>query len=70
MYRNPPGYCLLLILFGLFLSLPAVSQSVNASLNEDYYHWIDRYEIVSEVAPQFVVTEKEYIARIPVIKED
>ena len=33
-----------LILFLVCLLADAASQSVNASLNEDYYHWIDRYE--------------------------
>ena len=29
----------------LFQSIFTLAQSVNAPLNEDYYHWIDRYEI-------------------------
>ncbi len=46
----------LLVCFG-----HAAAQSTNASLNEDYYHWIDRYEIKSgRIVPGFFTTIKPY----------
>src|SRR6185295_2383037 len=40
-------------LFLFFLPLLVVAQSTNATLNEDYYHWITRYEIkAGRVAPE------------------
>ena len=40
-------------LFLFFLPLLAGAQSTNATLNEDYYHWITRYEIkAGRVAPE------------------
>lgn len=37
------------------------AQSTNATLNEDYYHWIDRYEIKSgKIVPGFFTTIKPY----------
>lgn len=57
--RGP--YYLLLIFSGSFLCLSARGQSVNASLNEDYYHWIDRYEVVSgKLSPELFTTLKPY----------
>lgn len=51
-------YSLLLFLLG-FLKLNA--QSSYAPLNEDYYHWIDRYEVKSgALAPQLFTTVKPY----------
>lgn len=39
----------------------AGAQSTNATLNEDYYHWIDRYEIKSgKIVPGFFTTLKPY----------
>ncbi len=39
----------------------AGAQSTNATLNEDYYHWIDRYEIKSgKIVPGFFTTIKPY----------
>ncbi len=39
----------------------AGAQSTNATLNEDYYHWIDRYEIKSgKIAPGFFTSVKPY----------
>jgi hypothetical protein len=50
-----------LIFFGLLLCVSASGQSVNASLNEDYYHWIDRYEVVSgRLSPELFTTLKPY----------
>ncbi len=49
--------------FLLLLFFPAVawSQSTNAPLNEDYYHWIDRYEIkVGRVVPEIFTSFKQY----------
>lgn len=48
----------LLLLSGVF---PASAQSNYAPLNEDYYHWIDRYEVKSgQLAPQLFTTIKPY----------
>jgi hypothetical protein len=48
------------LLFFLF-ALQAFSQSTNATLNEDYYHWIDRYEIKSgKIVPGFFTSVKPY----------
>ncbi len=47
----------------LALSAPfrAEAQSTNASLNEDYYHWLDRYEIkAGRVANELFTTVKPY----------
>jgi hypothetical protein len=38
---------LLFLVISLFFCLSAMGQSTNASLNEDYYHWVTRYEIKS-----------------------
>jgi hypothetical protein len=39
----------------------AGAQSTNAPLNEDYYHWIDRYEIKSgKIVPGFFSSVKPY----------
>jgi hypothetical protein len=46
-----------------FVSLPAalLAQSTNATLNEDYYHWIDRYEVkAGRVAPEIFTSVKPY----------
>ena len=46
----------------LFLGpLFGYSQSSMAPLNEDYYHWIDRYEIkTGQIRPEFFTTIKPY----------
>ena len=46
----------------LFLApFGGLAQSVNASLNEDYYHWIDRYEVkTGRVMPQLFTSVKPY----------
>jgi hypothetical protein len=47
----------------IFVLLPgfAFSQSTNASLNPDYYHWIDRYEIkAGRVAREIFTSVKPY----------
>jgi len=39
----------------------ASGQATNASLNEDYYHWLDRYEVKSgRVVPELFTTVKPY----------
>ncbi len=39
----------------------ALAQSTNATLNEDYYHWIDRYEVkAGRVAPEIFTSVKPY----------
>lgn len=48
----------ILLLSGCFR---LAAQSTNATLNEDYYHWIDRYEIKSgKIAPGFFTSVKPY----------
>jgi hypothetical protein len=48
-------------LFLLFPGLSAFSQSSYAPLNEDYYHWIDRYEVKSgRISPAIFTTSKPY----------
>jgi hypothetical protein len=48
------------ILFSFFL-LPGFAQSPYAPLNEDYYHWIDRYEVKSgRVMPNLFTAIKSY----------
>ena len=40
------------------------AQSVNASLNEDYYHWIDRYETKSgRISNELFTTIKPYLRK-------
>ena len=44
----------LFFLFAAFHFYSAAAQSVNAPLNNDYYHFIDRYEILGgEIYPGF-----------------
>ena len=44
-----------------FFIVEAEAQSVNASLNEDYYHWIDRYETKSgNLSNELFTTVKPY----------
>jgi len=50
---------LIIILVGCVSGLNA--QSTNATLNEDYYHWIDRYEIKSgKIVSGFFTSVKPY----------
>lgn len=45
----------------LLLPLSVLGQSTNLSLNEDYYHWLDRYEVKSgKIAPELFTTFKPY----------
>jgi len=49
--------------FFFFFLIPcfSIAQSNYAPLNEDYYHWIDRYEVKSgELAPELFTTIKPY----------
>ncbi|MTI39878.1 hypothetical protein [Fulvivirga lutimaris] len=49
------------LIFLIFSSSAALAQSSYAPLNEDYYHWIDRYEIRSgEINPYFFSSLKAY----------
>lgn len=51
----------ILFLICLLASTTAFAQSPYAPLNEDYYHWIDRYEVKAGVVmPQFFTTVKPY----------
>lgn len=48
-------------IFFLFLPGVAFAQSNYAPLNEDYYHWIDRYEVKSgKLASEFFTSIKPY----------
>lgn len=48
-------------LFFVVAALAARAQSVNAPLNEDYYHWLDRYEVKSgRISPELFTTIKPY----------
>lgn len=50
-----------LALLLLFAPLAAVAQSTYIPLNEDYYHWVDRYEIKSgAIMPQLFTGVKPY----------
>jgi hypothetical protein len=45
----------------LCICLHGLAQSTNASLNEDYYHWIDRYETkAGRISPELFTTIKPY----------
>ncbi|MEQ9591108.1 MAG: hypothetical protein RLN86_00840 [Cyclobacteriaceae bacterium] len=50
--------------FTFLVMIPAISvlaQSTNAPLNDDYYHWIDRYEIkAGRIAPEIFTGVKPY----------
>lgn len=51
----------LIAALSIFISLPGWAQSTNATLNEDYYHWIDRYEIKSgKIVPEIFTSVKPY----------
>ena len=51
----------LLLCFFLLLPLLTFSQSNYAPLNEDYYHWIDRYEVKSgSIIPALFTSIKPY----------
>ncbi|MEM9858637.1 MAG: hypothetical protein AAF843_14845 [Bacteroidota bacterium] len=55
---------LIIVLFFLVLPSLLLSQSVNIPLNDDYYHWIDRYEIRSgEINPFFHSSWRAYERR-------
>jgi len=46
---------------GLVCFYQVSAQSTNATLNEDYYHWIDRYEIkTGRIVPGFFTSVKPY----------
>ena len=48
-------------LLAISVSLAAQAQSTNVPVNEDYYHWIDRYEAKSgRIVPQFFTSVKPY----------
>jgi hypothetical protein len=56
MQKGAPVFWCLMMLAG-----SALAQATNASLNEDYYHWLDRYEIkAGRVAPELFTTLKPY----------
>lgn len=52
--------CFFSILFVLVVGY-SQAQSTNVPLNDDYYHWVDRYEIKSgRIAPELFTTVKPY----------
>lgn len=51
----------LAVLLLMFQVTGAFAQSTNAPLSEDYYHWIDRYEIkAGRIVPQVFTSVKPY----------
>src|SRR5690606_34885270 len=49
------------LFFLVLISLPCFSQSTFVPLNEDYYHWVDRYEIkTGQVLPHLFTGIKPY----------
>src|SRR5258708_25767424 len=47
--------------FTMLLPGTTLGQSTNAPLNEDYYHWIDRYEVkAGRVASELFTSVKPY----------
>ena len=51
----------LLILLSFIVVSAAQAQSPYAPLNEDYYHWIDRYEVkTGKILPHFFTSVKPY----------
>jgi hypothetical protein len=51
----------LLILLSFIAASVTHAQSPYAPLNEDYYHWIDRYEVkTGKILPQFFTSVKPY----------
>lgn len=51
----------LVFLILLIVNTIANAQSTNATLNSDYYHWLDRYEIKSgKISPEVFTTVKPY----------
>jgi hypothetical protein len=52
-----------ILVVSVFFLVPGLllAQSTNATLNEDYYHWIDRYEVkAGRVAPELFTSVKPY----------
>lgn len=59
--RHASQKIFVLALFLAFSAGNAIAQSTNASLNEDYYHWLDRYEIkAGKISPERFTTLKPY----------
>jgi hypothetical protein len=74
--RFPTGHYSFILLFSALIGSETLAQSVNASLNEDYYHWVDRYEIASgKLSPELFTTLKPYkrswiVAYLDTLKKD
>lgn len=48
-------------ILALLISKKTLAQSTNVPLNEDYYHWVDRYEVkAGKVFPQIFTSVKPY----------
>lgn len=61
LFLKKPSKIVILAFFGLLLPFLSPAQSTNAPLNEDYYHWIDRYEVKSgKIYPQIFTSVKPY----------
>ena len=49
------------ILISVLMGEKAFAQATNASLNEDYYHWLDRYEVkAGRIVPELFTAIKPY----------
>ena len=49
------------VFLSFFLATASFAQSTNAPLNEDYQHWIDRYEVkAGRIAPEMFTAIKPY----------
>jgi hypothetical protein len=61
MHHSRPAFFYVFLFSAGLWPTPLFSQSVNASLNEDYYHWIDRYEVASgRLSDELFTTIKPY----------
>jgi hypothetical protein len=59
--QQVPRCFVLLLVVSLAANFQATAQATNASNNEDYYHWLDRYEIkAGRVVPELFTTIKPY----------
>ncbi len=61
LFNGSPMRSILLISLFLILAVVAHAQSPYVPLNEDYYQWVDRYEVkMGTVMPQFFTSVKPY----------
>lgn len=58
---RPVKFKLIFAVFSSLTSMSALGQSSFAPLNEDYYHWVDRYEVkAGRIYPQVFTAIKPY----------